>query len=29
MAAWNALQVEEVDHFNFEELLLDDTNGAA
>ena len=29
MAAWNASQVEEVDHFNFEELLLDDIDGAA
>jgi hypothetical protein len=29
MAAWNALQVEEVDHFDFEELLLDDADGTA
>jgi hypothetical protein len=29
MAAWNPSQVEEVDSFNFEELLLDDTEGLA
>ena len=29
MAAWNASQVEEIDLFNFKELLLDDTAGLA
>ena len=29
LAAWNELQVEDVDLFDFEELLLDDTDGLA
>jgi hypothetical protein len=29
MANWNTSQVEEVDSFDFEQLLLDDTDGAA
>ena len=29
MAAWNELQVEDVDLFDFEGLLLDDTDGLA
>jgi len=29
MAAWNESQVEDVDLFDFEELLLDDTDGLA
>jgi len=29
MAAWNASQVEEVDQFEFEELLLDDVDQLA
>ena len=29
MAAWNESQVEEVDSFDFEELLIDDTEGLA
>ena len=29
MAAWNELQVEDVDLFDFKELLLDDTDGLA
>ena len=29
MAAWNASQVEDVDLFDFEELLLDNTEGLA
>jgi hypothetical protein len=29
MANWNTSQVEEVDSFDFEQLLLDDADGAA
>lgn len=29
MAAWNALQVKEVDQFDFAELLLDDVDSLA
>ena len=29
LAAWNELQVEDVDLFDFEELLLNDTDGLA
>ena len=29
LAAWNESQVEDVDFFDFEELLLDDTDGLA